>query len=560
MKKGAGVNAAASGMFVRSLTFLGTSSGLPTGKRNVSGYTINWANGTHWLVDCGEGTQHQFLRCPEVSLSRVERILITHLHGDHCFGLPGLMCTLANLWAGGRGRSAATAAASFAAESAAAAAARPSDDDDEDDDAPPHDFEPFTASAEFLEIVGPMNLAAYLRSALSLSQSYFPFRYRVTELWGHVPPMLSDFTVDGSRDRGVAGSSSLPASFPPPPTPSSGDLACVQLHACEAAPRYLMPDRQSLLYEHIIVGDGCDSDQNTGGGGSVSLRAAPLTHRIFSIGYLVTEPSSPGTLDIAKALALGVPKGPLLSQLKNGAAVTFVTPPSKSVVEKAAAAGEPTPVSPSVTVRPEQVVGPITLGRTGVFLGDTCDSSLVRLFFDTPDSIFAPGSLGGIAPPGLMDVASDFPRLPTCDWLVHEATFSEATQHLAIPRGHSTAAMAARFAHNVRAKHLILTHFSARFAPRQKKDLPPPSQVVSIPVPLAATPSGSAASAAPAGAAKNASRAADEKSPSLGIEQLELEATATLKLLAGRDPTTVPLVTCAEDFLTIDLARRRGGA
>jgi ribonuclease Z len=46
-----------------------------------------------WLFDCGEGTQHQFLRS-ELRLSQLRRVFVTHMHGDHVFGLPGLLASL----------------------------------------------------------------------------------------------------------------------------------------------------------------------------------------------------------------------------------------------------------------------------------------------------------------------------------------------------------------------------------------------------------------------------------------------------------------------------------
>ena len=77
------------------LLFLGTSSGTPTRARNVSGLGLLEENGKGWyLIDCGEATQHQVLRTP-LSLSALRAIFITHVHGDHCFGLPGLLASAA---------------------------------------------------------------------------------------------------------------------------------------------------------------------------------------------------------------------------------------------------------------------------------------------------------------------------------------------------------------------------------------------------------------------------------------------------------------------------------
>jgi ribonuclease Z len=59
----------------------------------VTAQVLQWVQqGKLWLFDCGEGTQYQFLRAP-VSLSKLQRIFVTHLHGDHVFGLPGLMAS-----------------------------------------------------------------------------------------------------------------------------------------------------------------------------------------------------------------------------------------------------------------------------------------------------------------------------------------------------------------------------------------------------------------------------------------------------------------------------------
>ncbi|WP_313710815.1 MBL fold metallo-hydrolase [Pseudomonas sp.] len=75
------------------LQFLGTSSGVPTKARNVSATAVIEACGKHWyLVDCGEGTQHQLLHT-SLSVRDLRGIFITHVHGDHCFGLPGLLAS-----------------------------------------------------------------------------------------------------------------------------------------------------------------------------------------------------------------------------------------------------------------------------------------------------------------------------------------------------------------------------------------------------------------------------------------------------------------------------------
>jgi ribonuclease Z len=74
------------------IKFLGTSAQIPTSKRNHSAILLSY-EGENILIDCGEGTQRQF-RIAKLNPCKVTRILITHIHGDHVFGLPGLLSTL----------------------------------------------------------------------------------------------------------------------------------------------------------------------------------------------------------------------------------------------------------------------------------------------------------------------------------------------------------------------------------------------------------------------------------------------------------------------------------
>jgi ribonuclease Z len=75
------------------LLFLGTGSGTPSRTRNVSGVALRAEASRHWaLVDCGEATQHRILRT-RLSLMDLGAVFITHMHGDHCYGLPGLLAS-----------------------------------------------------------------------------------------------------------------------------------------------------------------------------------------------------------------------------------------------------------------------------------------------------------------------------------------------------------------------------------------------------------------------------------------------------------------------------------
>jgi ribonuclease Z len=98
------------------ITFLGTSSSIPTLSRNNSSLGIKFDSiGKIWLFDCGESTRHQIMKYNTINhlknlplqtekffnvdpihykTSRIDKIFITHSHGDHCFGLPGIISTI----------------------------------------------------------------------------------------------------------------------------------------------------------------------------------------------------------------------------------------------------------------------------------------------------------------------------------------------------------------------------------------------------------------------------------------------------------------------------------
>ena len=74
------------------VTILGSGAALPTGRRRCSAQVVN-INGFKMLLDCAEGTQDR-IRQHHLKLQSLGTILISHLHGDHFFGLPGLLSTM----------------------------------------------------------------------------------------------------------------------------------------------------------------------------------------------------------------------------------------------------------------------------------------------------------------------------------------------------------------------------------------------------------------------------------------------------------------------------------
>lgn len=76
------------------ITLLGTGGGMPMPNRHLSSMMLSY-NGRKILIDCGEGTQVAMRKC-HTGFRNLDIILLTHFHGDHTFGLPGLLATIGN--------------------------------------------------------------------------------------------------------------------------------------------------------------------------------------------------------------------------------------------------------------------------------------------------------------------------------------------------------------------------------------------------------------------------------------------------------------------------------
>ena len=162
--------------------------------------------------------------------------------------------------------------------------------------------------------------------------------------------------------------------------------------------------------ELITMKDGCFEIFNNV---RFRVRAVPIRHSTFCVGYVIEElKSKPDSIDKRKLKEqYGVESGPLLHQLERGQIIT---------------------TDDGVRVNPEDVATSMRLPRKIVILGDTYDAGPIT------------------------ELAMD------ADVLVHEATFLDEEKTIAARLSHSTAGMAGAFAKRIKAKNLVLSHFSPR--------------------------------------------------------------------------------------------------
>ncbi len=268
------------------LTFLGTGGGMPSPDRGVSAIALQIGKEV-LLFDCGEGTQRQFMLSP-VSFMKVAHIFISHFHGDHFLGLPGLIQSMN-----------------------------------------------FSGREADLHVYGPEGMVDLTRTVLSL---------------GYFQPSFK-----------------------------------------------------------IYAGELKDGDQLDLGGYIVTALAGD--HSVPALSFVVEEKPRQGRFLVDRARELGVPPGPLFSQLQSGRAVTV---------------GE-------MFIEPAMVLGPPRPGRKVVISGDTRPTARLT------------GAAKG------------------ADVLVHEATMDSSLQEGARDYGHSTAKEAAEVAREADVDLLVLTHISNRY-------------------------------------------------------------------------------------------------
>jgi len=145
--------------------------------------------------------------------------------------------------------------------------------------------------------------------------------------------------------------------------------------------------------------------------GGFRIRAARAAHSVEAFSYLVEEFRRPGVFHPERAKSLGVPEGKLWSRLQKGKSIKLE--------------GE--------RVEPSQVTGPPRPGRKIGYSGDTRPSAELARFFSG------------------------------CDLLIFDSTFRDSDREKAVERKHSTSLEAAELARKAKARHLVLTHFSARY-------------------------------------------------------------------------------------------------
>lgn len=190
------------------ITFFGTSAGLPTKERNTQAIALNLEPYSNriWLFDVGEGTQHQILH-HSIKLGKVDHIFITHMHGDHIFGLPGLLTSRS--FQGGEGKP--------------------------------------------LTIVGPKGIKMFIETALELSSSKLNYHITYIELENELSYQHESFEVTAKiLNHGIA---SYGYRIEAPSTPGKIDVEALKGIGLNPGPKYQQVKLEDTFEHNGLIYD-----------------------------------------------------------------------------------------------------------------------------------------------------------------------------------------------------------------------------------------------------------------------------------------------------------------
>lgn len=131
------------------LTFLGTGAGVPSKERNVASLALSLLQEENhvWLFDCGEATQHRILHT-SIKPRKINKVFITHLHGDHIYGLPGFLSSRS-----------------------------------------------FQGGNEKLTVYGPQGIKQFIETTLAISKSHLNYPLRIVEIEDGFEIKEENFTI-----------------------------------------------------------------------------------------------------------------------------------------------------------------------------------------------------------------------------------------------------------------------------------------------------------------------------------------------------------------------------
>lgn len=301
------------------IQILGCAAKMPTVRSGCPCVGLR-VGGKQMLFDCGEGTQRQFIHS-FLNPSKIQGIFITHMHGDHVFGLPGMLLTFLSLL-----------------ETTSKVSGPPGFPSAETGD---------PIKSRTLRVYGPVGLYNYICMTLMLCEAKVGVNAQdgrpvivVHELVGGEPGWSprdrraafrkrdADFAMPGVESRSLSPEADGFWTIPPFEEDADGEGA----HGGGAG--FLLPPPQRRRQDFVV-------------------RAGMVKHTVPTFAYTVQEHDKPGTMDVAAVRARGLRPGPAYKALTEGRDVAL---PGDAGVVRAA-----------------EVMGPRKRGRKLTVLGDTSD-------------------------------------------------------------------------------------------------------------------------------------------------------------------------------------------